>query len=80
MLQGTWVDIDKAAAVAWLTSAGSARMVHGHTHMPADETMAPGFVRHVLSDWDLDHPGAEPRAEVLRWQASGVSRIAPVAP
>ena len=80
MAQGTWVDVDKPAAVAWLEAAGSTCMVHGHTHRPADETMAPGFVRHVLSDWDLDHAGGPARAEVLRWQPSGLSRIAPVAP
>ena len=80
MQQGTWVDIDKPAALGWLDAAGSTRMIHGHTHMPGDETIAPGVVRHVLSDWDLDHPGGPPRAQVLRWQASGVSRIAPAAP
>jgi UDP-2,3-diacylglucosamine hydrolase len=82
MQQGTWVDVDKPAAVEWLQAAGCAEMIHGHTHRPADETLAPGFVRHVLSDWDLDlvdHPGSPPRAEVLRWQASGLMRIAPEA-
>jgi len=77
MRKGTWVDLDKPAALGWLAAAGSTRMIHGHTHMPADETIAPGITRHVLSDWDLDHPGAAPRAEVLRWQASGFARIAP---
>ncbi len=75
---GEWVDVDKRAAVDWLRSAGAADMIHGHTHVPADEEMAPGFTRHVLSDWDLDHPGAAPRAEVLCWQACGLTRIAPV--
>jgi len=32
-----------------------------------------GRVRHVLSDWELDH--GQPRAEVLRWQESGLQRI-----
>jgi UDP-2,3-diacylglucosamine hydrolase len=77
MRKGTWVDLDKPAALASLEAAGSRRMIHGHTHMPADETIAPGVTRHVLSDWDMDHPGSAPRAEVLRWQASGFSRIAP---
>jgi UDP-2,3-diacylglucosamine hydrolase len=77
MRNGTWVDVDKPAALAWLRAAGSARMIHGHTHMPADETIAPGFVRHVLSDWDLDDPAGTPRAQVLRWEASGLSRMPP---
>jgi hypothetical protein len=33
-------------------------------------------VRHVLSDWDLDH-GATDRAEVLRWRAGVWTRLAP---
>jgi UDP-2,3-diacylglucosamine hydrolase len=36
--------------------------------------MAPGFKRHVLSDWDLD--SAE-RAEVLRLTRDGFERVAP---
>jgi UDP-2,3-diacylglucosamine hydrolase len=79
MRKGTWTDVDKPAALAWLQAAQSRRVVHGHTHMPADETIAPGVVRHVLSDWDLDDAGSPPRAQVLRWQASGFARVAPVA-
>jgi UDP-2,3-diacylglucosamine hydrolase len=74
---GEWIDVDKPAAVDWMRAAAAPEMIHGHTHVPGDEPLAPGFVRHVLSDWDLDHPGAAARAEVLRWQASGLSRIAP---
>jgi UDP-2,3-diacylglucosamine hydrolase len=54
--------------------AGTPTLVHGHTHHPGSEAMAPGFIRHVLSDWDLDH--AE-RAEVLRLRRGGLSRVAP---
>jgi hypothetical protein len=35
-------------------------------------------VRHVLSDWELDGSSA-PRAEILRWDASGFARVAPSA-
>ena len=70
-----WADVDFPAAVAWLEAARSATMIHGHTHRPGTETMAPGYVRHVLSDWDLDH--APYRAEVLRWSAGGLQRVAP---
>jgi UDP-2,3-diacylglucosamine hydrolase len=50
--------------------------VHGHTHAPASHELAPGIVRHVLSDWELD-AGRAPRAEVLRWDARGFARVAP---
>ncbi len=69
-----WADVDAAAAVRWMHESGTPTMVHGHTHRPGSEPLAAGFVRHVLSDWDLDH-GA--RAQVLRWKRSGLARLAP---
>ena len=69
-----WFDVDGASAVRWMHEAGTPTLVHGHTHRPGSEAMAPGFIRHVLSDWDLDHAT---RAEVLRWRRSGLSRCAP---
>ena len=74
--QRRFVDIDTDAARGWLRAAGAPILVHGHTHAPASHELATGVVRHVLSDWDLEG-GAAPRAEVLRWTASGFSRIAP---
>jgi UDP-2,3-diacylglucosamine hydrolase len=70
-------DVDGAAAVCWLHAAGCEELVHGHTHRPGTEVLAPGFTRHVLSDWDLDH--APPRAEVLRLTRDGLSRVRPSA-
>jgi UDP-2,3-diacylglucosamine hydrolase len=75
-LPGEWADLDAAATAAWMRAAGTAQFVHGHTHMPAVHGVAPGLTRHVLSDWDFDHPGAA-RADVLRWQPGGLERIAP---
>ncbi|MDP1900412.1 MAG: UDP-2,3-diacylglucosamine diphosphatase [Rubrivivax sp.] len=66
------VDVDAAEAVRWMHAAGAAMMVHGHTHRPGSQALAPGFERHVLSDWDLD-TGA--RAEVLRLSREGFARI-----
>jgi UDP-2,3-diacylglucosamine hydrolase len=79
--------------LALMASTGAPAFVHGHTHRPADELLAPagslsfadgGMAspapeRHVLSDWDLDeqHPGSSPRAEVLRFTAGGFERIGP---
>ena len=69
-----WFDVDSATAVRWMHEAGTPTLVHGHTHRPGSEPMAPGFIRHVLSDWDLDHAD---RAEVLTWRRSGLARHAP---
>ena len=69
-----WADVDEVAACEWMRAAGTHILIHGHTHHPASQAFGcPGGVRHVLSDWDLDHRQA--RAEVLRWQASGFERI-----
>ncbi|MBH1986934.1 MAG: UDP-2,3-diacylglucosamine diphosphatase [Burkholderiales bacterium] len=65
-------DVDEATAALWMSASDCHILIHGHTHRPASQPFGQG-VRHVLSDWDMDH-GA-PRAEVLRWQASGLSRI-----
>jgi UDP-2,3-diacylglucosamine hydrolase len=69
-----WSDVDAAAAVAWLHQAGSADLVHGHTHRPGSQSLAPGFTRHVLSDWDAD--ATPPRAEALRLTRDGFARVA----
>jgi UDP-2,3-diacylglucosamine hydrolase len=74
---GGFVDVDAGAALAWMQEAETPTLVHGHTHAPASHELAPGAVRHVLSDWDLDGHGA-PRAEILRWSAGGFARIAPI--
>jgi UDP-2,3-diacylglucosamine hydrolase len=68
-----WSDVDAGAAVAWMHGAGSRTMVHGHTHRPGSEVLAPGYIRHVLSDWDCDNE--PPRAQLLRLTRDGFSRI-----
>ena len=72
-----WPDIDAAAALRWMDAASAPTLIHGHTHRPASGPIAPGRVRHVLSDWDLDRPPA--RAEVLRLDAGGLRRLSPTA-
>lgn len=69
------MDIDVATAVRWMHEAGTPTLIHGHTHRPDTESLAPGFSRYVLSDWDLDHTPDQPRAEVLRWSAGGLKRL-----
>lgn len=68
-----WADVDTATALAGLHQAASTTLIHGHTHRPATEDLGEGCVRHVLSDWDLDH--APHRAEVLRYTADGLARL-----
>lgn len=71
--QSAWSDVDAGAAVALLREAGANVMVHGHTHRPGSDMLAPGFTRHVLSDWDLD--GQPSRAEILRLAPGGFERV-----
>ena len=89
---GAWFDVDTPTALAWMQAAQAPTLIHGHTHRPGSNAlapgMAPGFVRHVLSDWDLDHdqahggsqhgaPDRPARAEVLRWQGGEFTRLSP---
>lgn len=74
---GHWADVDAAAAVRWMHEAGAATLVHGHTHLPGSEPLAPGFIRHVLSDWELDDDEQPRRAEVLSLTATGFARLPP---
>jgi UDP-2,3-diacylglucosamine hydrolase len=66
------LDIDAAQAVRWMHAMGAREMVHGHTHRPGSSTLAPGYRRHVLSDWDFD---SADRADVLRLTRDGLERI-----
>ena len=70
------VDVDATEAVRWMHAIGASELVHGHTHRPGSNVLAPGFERHVLSDWDLDRDAA-PRAEVLRLTRDGFQRLPP---
>lgn len=68
-------DIDTALAVQWMHEAGAPVLIHGHTHRPGTEALAPGYARWVLSDWDLG--ATPPRAEVLRLSPRGLARHQP---
>jgi UDP-2,3-diacylglucosamine hydrolase len=74
--QGVWFDVDTPTALRAMAAHATPTLVHGHTHRPATEPLAPGLVRHVLSDWDLDH-GDTVRAEVLRWEPGQWIRLGP---
>ncbi len=68
-----YTDIDSATAVAWMHQAGCRSLVHGHTHRPGTEVLAPGYTRYVLTDWDLRAP--RPRGEILRLTRDGFARL-----
>lgn len=73
-----FADADLAMTRAWLHSAESVHMVHGHTHQPADHAVhaSGAALRQVLSDWACGHDAL--RAEVLRLHANGShQRISP---
>ena len=73
---GSWFDVDSAIALRFMTGAQTPTLIHGHTHRPGSNALVLGFVRHVLSDWELDH-SLHARAEVLRWQGGEFRRITP---
>lgn len=73
-----YADADQVEVLAWLDAADAHTMIHGHTHRPADHALPGGRLRHVLSDWDLDHGAQTPhaeRAQVSRLDAQGLHRI-----
>ena len=69
----SFADADPDMSLMWLSHAQADRLVHGHTHRPADHVLGEGQ-RHVLSDWSLDH--APLRAQGLRLQRDdGLARV-----
>ncbi len=68
----TYADVDAPLARDWLQAAQARAMIHGHTHKPADHTLGPDLLRHVLSDWDA--AAQPPRGEVLRLSWAGEGR------
>jgi UDP-2,3-diacylglucosamine hydrolase len=73
-------DVNATEVARWMEIAAASRMVHGHTHLPAEHALADGSARYVLSDWDFEQPSGETRGDVLRWRADGFERLAPAKP
>jgi len=66
------MDVNETAIRAAFQQHGAQRLIHGHTHRPADHDYdidGRTCRRHVLADW---HPG---RCEALRVDAAGVQRV-----
>jgi UDP-2,3-diacylglucosamine hydrolase len=69
---GSIMDVNAQAVVAALSQHRVRRLIHGHTHRPADHTVAVDGMpcaRIVLADWRPDH------MEYLRLSASGAERV-----
>lgn len=73
MTPQAWADVDEGTARDWMRACGAQHLIHGHTHRPRSEPFGIGM-RHVLSDWDLDHHAPD-RAQVLRFTPDGFERI-----
>lgn len=57
----TIMDVNQDTVERWMHRRGCRRLVHGHTHRPANHEWRLGGAqaqRHVLSDWD-EHRGGE---------------------
>ncbi|MEX8501671.1 MAG: UDP-2,3-diacylglucosamine diphosphatase [Leptothrix ochracea] len=70
--------VDLVAALALLHTHDCPVLIHGHTHRPQTQALGASHGRHVLSDWDLDHPPL--RSEVLCLTAQGWQRQKPSRP
>ena len=68
-----YADLDRHEMLRLLQQAGTATLVHGHTHQPGCDELAPEQVRWVLSDWDFDGP--TPRGDLLRLSDAGLQRL-----
>ncbi len=51
-----WTDVSSEAIESALLQSGAGRLVHGHTHRPAQHQHAQS-IRHVLPDWHDGHGG-----------------------
>lgn len=51
-----WIDVNAEAVEALMKTAGASRLIHGHTHRPAEHPHAHGL-RHVLPDWHNGNGG-----------------------
>ncbi|HET7314538.1 UDP-2,3-diacylglucosamine diphosphatase [Salinisphaera sp.] len=60
------MDVNRTTVAAMAAEYDVARIIHGHTHRPADHD--DGIARHVLADWRPD------RAEVLVVDRNGIRR------
>ncbi|MGH8457424.1 MAG: UDP-2,3-diacylglucosamine diphosphatase [Stenotrophobium sp.] len=63
------MDVNTGAIVAAFGQHGVSRMIHGHTHRPAEHDHGHGLTRIVLADWRPDY------AEYMQVDSAGMRRI-----
>jgi UDP-2,3-diacylglucosamine hydrolase len=63
------MDVNAAAVAQGFERHGIRRMIHGHTHRPAEHVDAAGLERIVLADWTPQ------RMEYLELDAAGMRRV-----
>ncbi|HSW14678.1 MAG TPA: UDP-2,3-diacylglucosamine diphosphatase [Solimonas sp.] len=63
------MDVNVAAVQAFFKLSGARRLIHGHTHRPAEHVLDGGCERVVLADWRPE------RKEVLEASPQGLRRI-----
>jgi len=63
------MDVNAAAVAAFFKLSGARRLIHGHTHRPAQHALEGGCERIVLADWRPGH------MEVLEVSPGGLRRI-----
>ncbi|MCU7827887.1 MAG: UDP-2,3-diacylglucosamine diphosphatase [Candidatus Thiodiazotropha sp. (ex Myrtea sp. 'scaly one' KF741663)] len=65
------MDVNQQAVMSYLTDYGADRLIHGHTHRPADHPFTidgKDKIRHVLGEWHDDS------AEIISVTEDGVTR------
>jgi len=63
------MDVNAAAVEAFFRLSGARRLIHGHTHRPAQHDLAEGMQRIVLADWRPE------RMEYLAATQEGLYRL-----
>lgn len=63
------MDVHDTAVSAFFQLSGATRLIHGHTHRPAEHALDGGLERIVLADWRPE------RMEYLEVDASGMQRL-----
>ena len=63
------MDVNAAAVEAFFRLSGARRLIHGHTHRPAQHDLSGGMQRIVLADWRPE------RMEYLAVTQEGLYRL-----
>lgn len=64
------MDVNSEAVTNLFSTSGAHRMIHGHTHRPANHQHGEN-TRYVLSDWDCESEHGKPRGDWLALLENG---------